>query len=305
MLPVLFSFANFSVTSFGFFLVLSLILGLFLIWRASRVYEVDPEKVLDLYFLTLFSAFLFARLYFVATHLRDFDEPLKVLLFNRYPGFSFWGGLLGGILAIRFFSPRLNLIFWQVLDFAAIGLFLGVAVSSLGCLLGSCGYGVVSDLPFAVSQAGLIGKRFPLQIVEGLLFLAAFKYLWRGVLRFHSDGSVAALGLVFLGAFKFFLEFLRGDTQTAPVFGISLGFIYSALTFISGVVIYYKLGKRSVSADLRYLFSVLRSSSRRKVLVQKLQKSCYNFLINFRLSVKKGARGFLKSLNVKSNPTKF
>src|SRR5258708_39652287 len=120
MIPVLVSVAGISITSFGFFLTLAILLALYSSWRLARAYEIDLEKFLDVFFLTLITGVIFSRLYFVIFHLSLFDDPLKVLIFNRYPGFSFWGGLIGGVLSLRFFARSFKLNYWQLLDFAAV-----------------------------------------------------------------------------------------------------------------------------------------------------------------------------------------
>src|SRR5260221_6003041 len=113
MLPVLFTLAGFPITSFGLFLTLAILASLFVIWRAAQVYEIDPERLLDIFFLTIFSAMVFARLYFAIFNTELLTDPVKILLLNRYPGLSFWGGLLGGVVALRFFAGRFKANIWQ------------------------------------------------------------------------------------------------------------------------------------------------------------------------------------------------
>jgi phosphatidylglycerol---prolipoprotein diacylglyceryl transferase len=228
--PVLISLAGFPISSFGVFLSISIVLALFFIWRIIRVYELDEEKVIDLFILTVLSGFVFSRLYFVLFHPNQFVELGRIFLINRYPGLPFWGGFLGGVLVLKLLSKRYRMNFWQIADFAVVGLFIAMAITSLGCLLGACQYGVLSSSPFAVAQAGIIGKRFPLQIIESLVFFVGFLYLSANALRFHFFGQIFSQGLIYLGISKFILEFFRGDTQTlyGPISctGQSLGAIY-------------------------------------------------------------------------------
>src|SRR5581483_4248893 len=192
MWPVLFSLGDFPITAFGFFLTLAFLVALYFIWRAAQVYEIDPEKLLDVFFLSVFSGLILARNYFLLFHPELFD-PIKIFLFNRYPGFAFWGGLVGGSLGLWFFAQRFKLNLWQVFDFAVVGLFIGLSFASWGCLLGSCQYGVVSHSFLAVPQVGVIGTRFPVQALEAILFWLGFLYLWKKLLRFHFAGSITAL----------------------------------------------------------------------------------------------------------------
>ena len=109
MFPVLFSIGNFAVSSFGVFLALGFLLAVFLIWRLSRAWDLDEEKVLDLTLLTFLGGLIGARVYFVMEHWDFFAANFtKAILFYKFPGFSFWGGVLGGWLTLFYFSKRFH-----------------------------------------------------------------------------------------------------------------------------------------------------------------------------------------------------
>ena len=296
MHPVLLSIGNFSVSSFGLFLLLAIFTSSFVIWRIAALYDLEAEKVLDLIFLTIAGGIIGARIYFIILNLPIFDNLLKIILITKYGGLSFWGGLLAGGLTLRLFSQRLKINFWRAADFAIVGLALGIAISSIGCLLGSCQYGLPSKLPFAVIQVGLIGKRFPLQIVESILAFLLFLYLWGKVLRFHIDGQVASIGLILLGVAKFLLEFFRGDR--------GLGQIWSVLLIFAGVFIYYLVSKKSFLADLKFMLRLATDGSSRQATVLKLTKSWYNFSVSWHVTMIRWRKNLLRLLNIKPNPPK-
>src|SRR5438552_13186037 len=113
MFPTLFSIGKFGISSFGVFLAFGFILGVFLIWRLARAWDLDEEKILDLTLLTFFGGLIGARIYFVLSHLSFFGlNPLKILLFQKYPGFSFWGAFLGGWLSLFYFAKKFKWDFW-------------------------------------------------------------------------------------------------------------------------------------------------------------------------------------------------
>lgn len=305
MKPVLLTIGPQPISSFGVFLLLSLLLSLFVIWRITRVYDLDEEQVLDLVLATFFGGLLFSRIYFVLFHLDQFDSILKVILLNHYPGLSFWGGLVGGLLSLRAISSYLKVNFWQMADFGMVGLFLGLAIGALGCLLASCQSGLVSNFPLSVTQIGLVGKRFPLQIVEAGAFLVGFFYLKRLALKFHFTGAVASIGLIILGATKFVLEPFRQTQQASFLASISLGSFWSAFYLALGIRAYYALSKRLVREDLKLIFQLATDTNKRQLVAFKILKTWYNFEVNLKVSINKRARNLLKLLNVKSNPTKF
>jgi len=138
MLPILFTIGSWPVSSFGLFLVAALFAASFVIWRLTKVYDFDGEQVIDIILLTFFGALIFARIYFIVTHPSLFEENgfLKMILINRYPGLSFWGGFIGGMISLIFVVRNFKLNFWQIADFATVGLLLGLSIGSLGCFLG-------------------------------------------------------------------------------------------------------------------------------------------------------------------------
>lgn len=304
MKPVLFTIAGFPISSFGVFLSLAIALALFSIWRIIRAYELDEEKIVDLFILTVFSGFVFSRMYLVLFHPNQFIDFGRVFLLNRYPGLPFWGGLIGGLIALKILTKRYKMNFWQIADFAIVGLFIAISLTSIGCLLGACQYGIVSNSSWAISQSGIIGKRFPLQIIESLVFFIGFLSLSANALRFHFFGQIFSQGLIYMGIAKFVLEFYRGDRQV--FFGsITWGLVFSVLLITGGVYIFYKQGKRSVKYDLMLFLGFFYNSQKRRYVISKLGKSWYNFKINLSLLLKKKTRVIVSKLRLKSNPERF
>ncbi len=314
MKPVLFTLGNIPVigvlpiSSFGLFLLISFVVSSFAIWRIVKLYELDPEQSFDLIFLTIIGGLFGARLYFILFHLSLFNSVNKVFLLNHYPGLSFWGGFLGGLLTLRFFSKRFKLNFWQIADYAIVGTFLGMAISGFGCLLGSCQYGLQSTGFFSVPQAGLIGRRFPLQIVESALYFLTFLYFWRLSLKFHVPAQIFSKALLYLGVIKLILESFRGDKQL--IFqNISLGAIWAILLIIYSIRVYYQHvpavsrgSKRSFLSDLGFILSLPINKSKRHIVISNINKNWYNLIVDLRVNGIRLKRWIFKLLNIKSTP---
>jgi phosphatidylglycerol---prolipoprotein diacylglyceryl transferase len=310
MHPVLFSIGGLSISSFGFFISLSFLLSLFVIWRLCLLYDIDEEKTLDLSLLTFFGALIGARIFHVALNFSQYDTLSKMAFINRYPGLNFWGGLILGGLTLRFLVRRLKLSFWQIADFVMVGVFLGLSTGSIGCLLSSCQSGFPSNLPIAVTQIGLLGPRFPIQAVQSLLFFLGFIYLWKAAIRFHFAGKILSLGLILLGLIVLVIEPFRSDVVRG--FSIfSLGQVLSIVTILFGKTLFYRLSKRSFKADLRFLMGIVTGKTR-GVALSRLRKNWYNLKVNTRVSWNRSIKSVLgykkvirKNLNVKPNPPEF
>lgn len=292
MYPTLFTFGRFTITSFGLFLVLAFFASVFITWRIARAYDVDEEKVLDIGFLVGLAGIVGARLYGVLLNPEVFNSIDKVFMLTRYPGMSFWGGLSAGAIVTWILVARTKLGFWHVMDFASVGLALGIAIGDIGCLLGGCIYGLPSGSFLATSIVGVIDKRFPIAILEAVAFLLTFIWLWKQVLRFHFAGKISAVFLILTGLIKFIIENYRGDTYVfakvihVQMFGsLTLGQVNSLLLITFGIVLLYIRAKRDVWSDLFSLRLIFTSQKRRKVLYSYVYRTIFNIRVSWQLRI--------------------
>lgn len=273
MFPVFFSIDKIHVSSFGVFVTLGFIFGVFLIWRLSRAWDLDEEKILDLTLLTFLGGLIGARLYYTFEHLQFFiQSPLRFLYFTKYPGFSFWGSFLGGWLALHYFAKSKKLDFWQAADIAGVGFLGGLIFISLGCFLGGCDIGVASNSFLAIPIIGVVGKRFPVQILESLLLVLALLNLWSKSKRFHPRGAILGLALIYMGTIKVLVQPLKA--------GGDENLFLSLVLVVLGVSIYYKVTNRSILEDLkgilRFIQKLFTDSHTRKTTMVRFRKYWYN-----------------------------
>lgn len=293
MLPVLFSIGNISVSSFGVFLGLGFLVGVFLIWRLSRAWDLDEEKILDLTLITFLGGLIGARLYFVIENWQFFSmDILKMVLFTKFPGFSFWGGFLGGWLVLSYFCKRFKVDFWEIADIAAIGFLVGIIFSNLGCFLGGCNTGVVSNF-LSIPMVGLVGDRFPVQILEAALFLVVLIKLWSQATHFHQRGKIISISLIALGVIKLITEPLKASHSN---------FAFSVVVLFLGLTLFYRVMKRNILADLKSGLNSVKnfftSSSSRKLVLQSIGKSWYNKRVGLAWQLRNLTK-LLRRINVK------
>lgn len=148
----------------GLALLLSLWLGLTLSERRAARHEVPPEAIYNLAFYALLSGLLGGRLVYAGLHLSAFIEsPISLVSLN--PGlFDLAGGLVCAVLAGAVYIRRRRLPSWNTLDaltplFAT--LFAGLGLASLAS---GDGYGLPSNLPWAIELWGT--RRHPSQAYD-------------------------------------------------------------------------------------------------------------------------------------------
>lgn len=273
MIPVLFSIGNIAVSSFGVFLALGFLVGVFLIWRLSRAWDLDEEQILDITLVTFLGGLIGARIYFVLNNFQFFSQNiLGIILVHKFPGFSFWGAILGSWLTLFFFTRKRREDFLQLGDIAAVGFLGGLIFSSLGCFLGGCDLGIKSNLPFAVEMVGVLGKRFPTQAVEASLLLLVLWRLWSQATHFHPRGKILSLSLIYIGAIKFLLEPLKQSRDE--------GQFLSLVLLILGITIFYKVTQKNPVSDLKhvaqFVLKLFTDPISRKYTMARIQKYWYN-----------------------------
>lgn len=109
--------------------------GAWLLLPATRGRSIADEVVYRLLTRAIIGALLGARFAYVLNHLGDYaDRPLEALRVWE-GGASLLGGITGGILAALPEMRRQRLDVWSVMDAAAPGLALGIAVGRVGDLV--------------------------------------------------------------------------------------------------------------------------------------------------------------------------
>ena len=141
------------------------------------------------------------------------EHPLNILKVWE-GGMSFHGGFLGVLVAMWLFAKRRGLDFWQVMDFVAPLVPLGLASGRLGNFINGELWGRIADpeLPWAMifPQSGDMQPRHPSQLYHvGLEGLALFVILWLYSRQARPRAAVSGVFLIGYGAFRFVTEFFR------------------------------------------------------------------------------------------------
>jgi phosphatidylglycerol:prolipoprotein diacylglycerol transferase len=148
-------------------------------------------------------------------------------------GLAYYGGLVVGTWAAIEVARRDGLPLLKLTDVTAMGVAMGLFFGRVGCFLGGCCYGQVTEHPFGISfppwspasegqsRAGLLAHPdqpslpvHPTQLYEavGCLLISVFLSTW-GPRHKRFDGQVALLFLLLYAALRFGLEFLRADDR--------------------------------------------------------------------------------------------
>jgi phosphatidylglycerol:prolipoprotein diacylglycerol transferase len=229
MYPVLFKIGPLDIYSYGFMLALAFFACTLLALREARRRNFPQEGVYDLVLWAAIGGIIGARLIYVFYYWELYSlSPWRVFAIWE-GGLVFYGGVIGGAIAVLFVIFFKNLSLKDTADIVGLVLPLGVSIGRIGCFLNGCCYGKPTNLPWAIvfPRLGSI-PRHPTQIYESLYALFIFAFLW--VLRDRIPRGLSLFFfLFFYSIFRFLNEFLRVNPPF--LFGLTGSQVFSVVLF--------------------------------------------------------------------------
>lgn len=219
---------------YGIILMLGALAGGWLAAREAKRRGHDPEIVWDLLIWLIIGGVIGARLWHVFTPSPSaIAEGRTTMFYLTHPfdlvnirngGLGIPGAVIGGIIALFFFTRRHDLNFAEWTDISAPALALGQAIGRWGNFFNQELYGAPTNLPWKIyidpqhRLPGFESQAYyqPLFLYESLWDLANMALLiW--LTRRYGDrlkaGDIFLIYLIVYPVGRFFLEFLRLDAS--------------------------------------------------------------------------------------------
>lgn len=238
MYPTIVDFGPFGIHTYGLMLATAFIMVVFVIQYELKRRGFVPEQASVIVMAAAIGGIVGAKLYSAlldgAIHIRE--------LFST-TGLVWYGGLIGGCLAVTIVVLRSPNPFFATIDIVGPTVILGYGIGRIGCLLAGDGdYGPPSDLPWAMAfPNGTVPTDVPVHptpIYESLLSFTFFGILWSQRHRFQNvPGTTFGISLILLGVERFIAEFWRvtprvwGWMSAAQIFSIVALIVGSAMIF--------------------------------------------------------------------------
>ena len=203
-------------------------------------------------------AVLGAKLLYLAVSWKSINwGQMSLSTFNQLMqgGFVFYGGLIGGVLALFLTGKLLHLPTLQYLKKYIFLIPWMHGFGRLGCYMAGCCYGIPYDGPGCVifpenslAPAGI--KLFPVQLTEAVFLLiisVSLFFMWKKQLQ---DYTIPVY-LIAYGILRFSLEFLRYDEERGFLWFFSTSQWISILLIAAGILFLWKMHfhKASYSAE--------------------------------------------------------
>jgi phosphatidylglycerol---prolipoprotein diacylglyceryl transferase len=248
--PFVLSLGPLQLTGFGIAILMCFVVGQVVAQYELRRRGHDAEPVNDMIFAAVIGGLLGAKLYYVLV-LRHWDA-----IFDR-GGFVFWGGLMGGMLAVLIVVHRKRFGVRRIFDVGAAACAAAYAVGRTGCWAVGDDYGrpwrgflaVAFPEGAPPSTAGVMAREFgiplppgagpktvlsvyPTQLYEVAMGLVMFGIVWRLRDHKHAEGWLFGVYCVLAGVERFIVEFFRAKDDR-----LVAGLTYAQMIALGFVVI--------------------------------------------------------------------
>jgi phosphatidylglycerol:prolipoprotein diacylglycerol transferase len=209
-----------------------------------------------------------ARLYHVLESPGEFFADPWPQLFSRF-GFAWFGGFLGGFVALLFLARRFKIPVLEFLDLCSPAACVGYAIGRLGCLLSGDGdygkptawhwpwgmafpQGVVPTTETCVQWGWPSDCRvYPTPLYEFFIWLALAAILWRMGSKFLREpmarGEIFCMYLILTGIARFLIELIRINPRS--FFGMSNAQAASVVSVALGVVLLVRIKSQFRAPD--------------------------------------------------------
>ena len=256
MIPFLY-LGPLSIPTFGLMVAVALLVSAYLLQSEFNRRRTQLERIpgyrsqKDEGFLIIgvagIAGLIGARLYHVLESPRElFADPWN-LLFSRF-GFAWFGGFLGGFVALVILARRMNVPLLLFLDICSPAGCVGYAIGRIGCLLSGDGdYGKPTSLPWCMSfPNGVVPTTqcvHPTPIYEFLIWMAIAVFLshmgTKSLRGPKAQGEIFANYLILTGIARFLIEFIRINPRS--FLGLSNAQAASLASIIAGAVLLWRL----------------------------------------------------------------
>lgn len=242
MLPVLFEVFGVPINSYGLSKALAALSAAYLLGREFRRRRGwDPDHAWTMVMVATVLGFIGAKIYYLLENIQN----LSPHLFGS-SGFTWYGGLVGGVLSIVVMARRYRVPLGEFAGMAAAPLSLAYGIGRIGCFLSGDGtYGKPSDVPWAMAFPNgtmpTLERVHPTALYEAIIAFILAGVLWALRARLV---PVALFGLyaVASGLARFLVEELRINDEV--LLGLTQPQLWSLLLAAIGAALLVRTSHR-------------------------------------------------------------
>jgi phosphatidylglycerol:prolipoprotein diacylglycerol transferase len=245
--PTAFSFGTLKVHWYGLMYLIGFVGAWYYGVRRCKREDINwtRKQVEDVIFYGAIGVILGGRLgYTLFYGFSNFIENPLSILYIWHGGMSFHGGMLGVFIALYLFGRNNGMTFFQVSDFIAPWVPIGLGAGRVGNFINRELWGRPMDtvMPWAFDYGDHIARHpssLYQALTEGLLL---FLILWWYSRKPRPLMAVSALFMFFYGLFRFITEFFRTPDAHLGFIAfdwLTMGQVLSLPMIAFGIVVYF------------------------------------------------------------------
>lgn len=213
MRPILFHLGNLAVPSFWVMAFLGFFAAFVVIRSDLMRRGLAAHLAYDITLYAYVGGWVGARLFLIPSAWDMFtQDPFGFLVMSS--GWVWYGGVIGGALAVALLARQRKIPFLVVADVATPALAIGLGIGRIGCQLAGDGdYGIPTTLPWGMSYPeGVVPTNervHPAPIYEAIACFLIFAYVWRQRLQNLHPGDLTGRYFIMAAVVRFLVEFVR------------------------------------------------------------------------------------------------
>ena len=239
--PILFQIGFVKIRWYGLMYVIGFLMAWYLARRRCQRADspINLQQVDELVFYAMLGVIIGGRVGYCLVYGWEYliKDPLYLFKITD-GGMSFHGGLVGVMAAMWWYGRKLGKTIWQILDFVAPLVPIGLGAGRIGNFINGELWGSETSVAWGVLYRGSV--LHPSQLYEAALEgLALFLILWWYSAKPRPYMAVSALFLLLYGVFRFFVEFYRVPDDHLKYLAfdwVTMGQILSAPMIIVGAI---------------------------------------------------------------------
>lgn len=252
---------------YGLLFASAIILSLLLAMRHADRYGLKADDIMDVYIFMIPIGIICARLYYVVFEWDYYRQDLTRILNTREGGLAFYGGVIGGLLAIFLVTRFKKIALADFLDFIVVYVPLSQGIGRWGNFFNQEAFGTNTTMPWGMISESTtnylmnfpgvdpykpVHPTFLYEFIANLLIFA-----WLVHIRRHRKYAfqVTLAYLFSYGLVRFFVESIRTDALMFPGTSIRVSMILSAAMVVVSALLMVILGRRAKHAQLSTLLA--------------------------------------------------